>query len=257
MRNTVRRRFLYLASAAVAACASQAWAQAAPIPVRPYKPPNVGHPIAKTAKPLKLGIIGSGNVGGNIGQVWSKAGHHVMFSDRDPAIAKTRAGENPGATSGTPAEAIAYADVVVVAIPFGAWPEFAREYGAALKNKIMLEFSNPNLTRDGAVGEAGLAKGSGAYVAGLLPGVKIARSASAMSAAMLSSEAARPAPRLAIPVMADDAAAKAAGLQLINDAGFDAIDGGALSRAPKFAMGTPGGAVMTAADLRAWMAANP
>lgn len=254
----IRRRFLVLASAAAAAAASPgispAWAQ---IPVRPFNPPAIGHPIPKTAKPLKLGIVGSGNVGGNVGGVWSKAGHQVMFSDRDPAIAKTRADETPGAKSGTTAEAIAFADVVVVSIPFGAWPDFAKEYGASLRNKTMMEFTNPNVARDGAVGTDGLTKGSGAYIAALFPGVKIIRSASAMAAAMLGSEAHRPAPRLAIVVMADDAATKATGIQLISDLGFDAVDGGALSRAPKFAMGTPGGATMTSAELKTWLAANP
>lgn len=236
--SIIRRRFLYLVGAAAAAVASPAWAQ---IPARPFNAPKIGHAIPKTAKPLKIGIIGSGNVGGNIGGVWSKAGHQVMFSDRDAANAKARAGETPGTKSGTTAEAIAFADVVVVAVPFGAWPDLAKEYGASLRGKTMMEFTNPNATRDGPIGAEGLAKGSGAYVSALFPGVKIVRSASAMAAAMLGSEAHRPAPRLAIVVMADDAGAKATGLQLIGDLGFDAIDGGKLSSAPNSPWARPAG----------------
>jgi predicted dinucleotide-binding enzyme len=256
MRTTfIRRRFLVLSASAAALAAMPAWAQTtAPIPARPYVPPKVSHPIPKTAKPLKLGVIGAGNVGGALGAVWAKAGHHIMFSDRDPATAKARAGENPGATSGTNAEAIAFADVVVATIPFGAWPDFAKEFGPALKNKIVFEMTNPNLERDGAVGQRGQAMGAGLYIASLLPGVKITRGMSTIAAALMSSEAGRPAPRVGIPVMANDPAAKAIGMQLVSDAGFDAVDAGDLSAAPKFATGSPGAGAKTAAELRAFIA---
>ncbi|MGB8338145.1 MAG: NAD(P)-binding domain-containing protein, partial [Burkholderiales bacterium] len=36
-----------------------------------------------TKKPLKIGVIGSGHVGGTIGELWVKAGHEVMFSSRN------------------------------------------------------------------------------------------------------------------------------------------------------------------------------
>jgi predicted dinucleotide-binding enzyme len=255
----IRRRFLTLASAAsVVALVGPAWAQStAPIPARPFVPPKANHPLPKTAKPLKLGVIGAGNVGGALGQDWSRAGHHVMFADRDPATAKARAAENPGATSGTNAEAIGFADVVVVTIPFGAWPDFVKEHGAALKNKVVFEMTNPNLERDGAVGKEGQAKGAGNYIVSLLPGVKITRGMSTIGAGLMSSEAGRPAPRVAIPVMATDAAAKAIGMQLVNDAGFDAVDAGDMSAAPRFATGSPGAGVKTAAELRAFIAQKP
>ena len=191
----IRRRFLYLASAAATAIASPALAQTAPVvPAKPYVPGKVGYPIPKTAKPMKLAVIGAGNVGGALGGLWAKAGHQVMFADRDPAQAKGRATENPGATSGTTVQAIAFADVVVVTVPFAAWPEIAREHGAALKTKIVFETTNASPPRDGAIGEAGLAKGAGLYVQEQLPGVKIARGFTAIGAAQMSSEAGRPAP---------------------------------------------------------------
>jgi predicted dinucleotide-binding enzyme len=256
--NTIifSRRFLLCAGAATLVWgAAPAWAQA-PIPARPYVPPKVNHPIPKTAKPLKVAVIGAGNVGGALGTVWARAGHHVMFADRDPATAKTRASET-GATSGTTAEAIAYGDVVVVTIPYGAWPDFAQENAAALRNKIMFETTNPNPTRDGAVAAPALARGAGLYISDLFPGVKIVRGMSTIAAALMSSEAGRPAPKLAIPVMANDPTAKAMGMQLVNDAGFDAVDAGDLSNAPKFATGSPGAGDKTAAEIRAIVAAKP
>lgn len=246
----VRRRFLVLASAAASTASSPAWAQTI-IPPRPYVPPKVNHRILKTKSPLKIGIIGAGNVGGALGQVWAHAGHKVMFADRDPAISSARAKDNPGAAAGTTAEAIAFADVVAVMIPYGAWPDFAKEYGAALKSKIVFEATNPNPERDGEAGKTGLAKGGALYIQELLPGVKLVRGMSTIPAALMSSEAGRPAPKLGIPVMSNDPAAKRVGIQLVGDAGFDPVDAGPLSNAGKFATGGPGAGAKTAAEVHA------
>ena len=54
-------------------------------------------PMARAqSKPLKIGIIGSGRIGTTFGGLWAKAGHEIMFSDRDPENAK-RAAESVGA----------------------------------------------------------------------------------------------------------------------------------------------------------------
>jgi predicted homoserine dehydrogenase-like protein len=45
-------------------------------------------PFAWAQSPLKIGIIGSGRIGGTMGEHWVKAGHEVMFSDRDPEQVK-------------------------------------------------------------------------------------------------------------------------------------------------------------------------
>ena len=47
---------------------------------------------------MRIGVIGSGRIGGTLGGLWAKAGHEVMFSDRDPEQAK-RAAEGAGANS--------------------------------------------------------------------------------------------------------------------------------------------------------------
>ena len=45
-------------------------------------------PAFAQAKPMKIGVIGSGRIGSTIGGLWVKAGHEVMFSDRDPEQVK-------------------------------------------------------------------------------------------------------------------------------------------------------------------------
>src|ERR1700743_1273316 len=69
---------------------------------------------------LKIGIIGAGHIGGTIGALWAKAGHPVFFSSRHPEELKDlveRVG--PLAQAGTVDQAIAFGDVIFLAVPFG------------------------------------------------------------------------------------------------------------------------------------------
>src|SRR5438270_11728587 len=95
-------------------------------------------PIARAqSKPLKIGIIGSGRIGSTFGGLWAKAGHEIMFSDRDPENAK-RAAESIGARArpGTVAEAVAFGDAVLIAVPYGALPAIALHAGENLQGQV-------------------------------------------------------------------------------------------------------------------------
>src|ERR1700728_3734737 len=72
----------------------------------------------------RIGIIGSGHIGGTIGGLWVKAGHPVLFSSRHPEELKDLvAGLGDLAKAGTVEEAIAFGDVVFIAVPYGALPQ--------------------------------------------------------------------------------------------------------------------------------------
>lgn len=246
-----RRLFLGLALFAGAAAAPVlSWA--ADIPARPFIAVPIAHPIAKTSRPMKIGVIGSGNIGGTLGEIWWKAGHQLMFSDRDPAAAKAQADRMAGSRTGTVEQAIAFADVVLIGAPFGAWPDVARQYGPALRGKIVLDPTNPNATRDGDLVPQAQAKGTGPLVAGLVPGAKLVRAFNTSNYANFAKEAGRPGAKMAIPVAANDPAAMAAGLRLVTDAGFDAIEvGGGIEGSRKFELAGPANGVKTAAEMRA------
>src|SRR5438270_2593858 len=109
--------------------------------------------LAQTAAgKLRIGTIGAGRIGGTVGGLWIKAGHPVMFSSKNPDEGKELAAKlGPLARAGTVAEAIAFGDVVFLAVPYGAMPEIGREYGAALKGKIVLDAGNAVSGRDGAI----------------------------------------------------------------------------------------------------------
>src|SRR6201986_579118 len=85
----------------------------------------------------RIGIIGSGHIGGTIGALWVKAGHPVLFSSRHPDELKDLvAGLGELAQAGTVDQAIAFSDVLFIAVPYAALPQIGRDYGAALKGKI-------------------------------------------------------------------------------------------------------------------------
>src|SRR5712671_1842944 len=73
-------------------------------------------PAFAQSKPMKIGVIGSGRIGSTIGGLWVKAGHEVMFSDRDPEQVKRAIdGLGPRARAGSVAEAAAFGDAILVA----------------------------------------------------------------------------------------------------------------------------------------------
>lgn len=252
-----RRRLLALGLAAGALfIAAPGFAQETAIPARPFVAAPIAHPIARTSQPVQIGVIGSGNIGGTLGELWAKAGHQVMFSDRDPALAQAQATRVTGTRAGTGDEAIAFGQVILIGIPFGAWPAVAQQYGTALRGKIVLEPTNMSAQRDGAEVAAAVKKAgnTGDAVAGYLPGVKLVRAFNTTSYSSFARNAGRPGVKMGIPVAANDPAALAAGVQLITDLGFDAVQvGGGLSGSAKFELGGPAAGVKTAAELKSAM----
>ena len=70
--------------------------------------------------PLKIGIIGSGHIGSTLGTLLVKSGHPVMFSSRHPEQLKHLVQGRRLAKAGTVADAVAFGDVVLLAVPYGA-----------------------------------------------------------------------------------------------------------------------------------------
>lgn len=210
--------------------------------------PLVGHAaFAAEGKPLKIGTIGAGNLGGAVGALWVKAGHEVLFSSRDPSSLKSlvdRLGAK--ARAGTVEEAIAFGDAILLAVPYEAYPQIGRDYGAALKGKIVLDAGNAN--RSSLYPET-QANGIGVTTAKYLPGARIVRAFNAANNRVFTDNAGRT-PRIAIPIAGDDQQALEVAKALISSAGFDPLVVGGLKDADKFAMGTDGfGHIMTADEL--------
>ena len=208
--------------------------------------------VPKTSHPMKIGIIGTGEIGGALARHWAAAGHQLLISSRHPAELQSLAKElGPNVKAGTPREAAAFGDVVLVSVPYKATPEIGRDYAAELRGKVVLDTGNPYPGRDGDMAVRDRQRGTGVASAEYLPGTRLVRAFNAINSGPLANEAFHKPERLGIPLAADDPEAMKIAEQLVRDAGFDPVAVGPLSRAREFDVGTPvyvrG---MTAAELR-------
>jgi predicted dinucleotide-binding enzyme len=196
--------------------------------------------VPKTKNPMKIGIIGTGDIGGALARHWGAAGHDLMISSRHPDRLRALAKEiGPNVKVGTPKEAAAFGEVIMLAVPYGALPQVGRDYASELKGKVVMDAGNPYPSRDGEMAVRDRERGTGVAVAEYLPGVRLVRAFNAINAEPLAREAHRKPVRIGIPIAADDAAAMEVAKQLVSDAGFDPVPVGKLARAREFDYGTP------------------
>ncbi len=187
----------------------------------------------------RIGLIGSGNVGSNLGRAWTRAGYEVMFSSLDLEADKRLAAQvGPKASAGTTLQAAAFGDVVVVAVPYGALPALGRSLGSALQGKAVIDASNPFPARDGDIAVEAREKGAGEVSARLLPGAHIVRAFNAVGAARMSVMHENPG-KVGMPIAGDDAQAIAKVSRLIRDIGFEPVLVGGLAKGRYLMPGTP------------------
>lgn len=206
----------------------------------------------QTSQPMKIGIIGTGDIGGALARHWARAGHTLVISSRHPEQLQALARElGPNVRAGTPREAAAFGEVIMLAVPYAATPQVGRDFAAELEGKVVLDAGNPYPGRDGDMAVRDRKRGTGVASAEYLPGTRLVRAFNAINAGPLANRAFEKPERLGIPLAADDPRAMRIAEQLVRDAGFDPVAVGGLARAREFDVGTPvyvrG---MTAAELR-------
>jgi predicted dinucleotide-binding enzyme len=203
--------------------------------------------------PLKIGIIGTGKIGGALARHWVKAGHEVFVSSRHPEELQDLVKElGPKAHAGTPKEAAAFGSVILVSIPYGAMPQIGEDLRAELAGKVIIDTSNPVERRDGAQAVEWQKKGAGVSTAELLHSTRVVRAFNCIPAASLANDGNRQPERLAIPIGGDDKDALAIGERLVRDAGFDAVVVGSLAKTREFDLGQPlAQGSLTATQLKA------
>jgi predicted dinucleotide-binding enzyme len=208
---------------------------------------------------LRIGIIGAGQIGGTLGEHWVKAGHEVLLSSRHPENLKALADRlGPLARVGTPREAAAFGEVVVVSVPYGALPQVGRDHARELSGKIVLDPANPFPQRDGAVAEEARRKGAAAVSLEHLGSVRLVRAFNTIPASVLRGQAHRPGERIAVPLASDDQQALAVAARLVRDAGFEPVVVGPLARSTSFDVGTAVfGRGLTARELRRGLGLEP
>jgi predicted dinucleotide-binding enzyme len=161
----------------------------------------------------KVAIIGDGNVGNALGRGASRAGHEVRIVGKDPAATR---------------EAATWADLVMLAVPFGAIDAVVETARGQLEGKVVVDVTNA-LTEDMNLA-LGFTTSGAEELQKKLPGARVAKAfntvfAQHMDTGKLGDQ------RLTAFVAADDAGAKQTVLELARELGFDAVDAGPLRNA--------------------------
>jgi len=176
-------------------------------------------------------ILGAGNVGASLARVWLAAGHDVTFGVPNPHNDKTRAAVSAlggKARAAVNREAVASAQIVALCVPWEQ-AEAAIKASGDLAGKILIDCTNP-LVSDLSGLSIGTTTSAGEQVANWARGAKVVKAFNTTGSpnfgnAQFGSQ------KAGGYYCGDDASAKAAVRELVDAAGFDPIDVGALRNA--------------------------
>jgi predicted dinucleotide-binding enzyme len=180
---------------------------------------------------MNIGIIGSGNMGAGMGKAWAAKGHKVLFSfakepDKLRAVADAA---GPTARVGTPQQAAAFGDVVLLAVPWAAVTEAVQAAGS-LRGKIL--FSCVNCLKPDFSGlEVGTTTSAAEQIARLAPGATVVEAIPPMAQILAADSHRLGGQRISTFYCGDDAAAKAAVAGLLADLDLEPVDAGPLTSA--------------------------
>lgn len=174
---------------------------------------------------MKIGILGAGNVGGALGKLWANQGHEIFFGVRDPRSAKVQtalAEVGSSARAGSLAEAVAFADLVLLAVPSAAVAEVAAAR-IDWRGKIVMDATNRF-----PPAAAGSGNSMGEELARLLSGARVVKAFNTTGSGNMDGRAYGD-QRVDIHLCGDDAEAKAIVAGFVRDSGFEPVDCGSLA----------------------------
>jgi len=180
---------------------------------------------------MNIGIIGAGNIGGNLTRRFQELGHKVFVANSRGPETLADLAEETGATPVTVDEAARSGDVVIVTIPMKNIPDLPRDLFAGVSDDVVLVDTGNYYPqqRDGRI--AGIEDGmiESRWVSQQLgrPVVKAFNNIYAEHLLKLGKPAGSPG-RIALPVAGDDERAKSVVLKLVDQLGFDGVDAGGL-----------------------------
>lgn len=179
---------------------------------------------------MKIAIIGAGNIGSGLASVLAKANHDVTVSDQkggtEAAARLAAAGTTVGAADIK--AAVAQADLVILATPFGAAEAIAK--AADFTGKTVIDVSNP-ITADFSGLSIGHTTSAAEEIARLLPGATVVKAFNTVFAQHYGSGLTVGGQPVQTFVASDDDAARAAVIALAADIGLDGVDAGPLKNA--------------------------
>jgi 8-hydroxy-5-deazaflavin:NADPH oxidoreductase len=179
---------------------------------------------------MRIGILGSGLMGGKLGTIFARAGHEVTFSysRRLEKLEKLARETGRRTRTGTPAEAARDADVVLLAVHWSRLDDVLQQAGD-LSGRVIVSCTLPMNDDDTGL-VVGLTSSGAEELARKLPGAKVVSAFGTVPSEVLFGvyESEEGSPRPSLVYCSDDAEARNVAVALIRDAGFDPVDGGPL-----------------------------
>ena len=191
---------------------------------------------------MKIGIIGAGSMGGILARHLARLGHHVSIANsRGPASLTALAAEN-GATPVSVADAAKAGEIVFIATPTKAITDLPRGLFANVPSSVVvIDIGNyhPEL-RDGRIDAIDQGMLDSQWVAQQIGRPVVKAFNNILAKSLLEKGVPKGTPeRIALSVAGDSLDAKAAVLRLVDDLGFDPVDGGDLDNSWRQQPGTP------------------
>src|SRR5262245_18846191 len=179
---------------------------------------------------IRIGVLGSGLMGGKLGTIFARAGHEVVFSyARSERKLQRLAREAKGpARAGTPAEAARDSDVLLLAVHWSRVDDVLRQAGD-VAGKIIVSCSLPMNAADTDLVIAHTSSGA-EELARRGPAARIVSAVGTVPSEVLFAvfESRRRKPRPSLVYCGDDARSKRVAARLIEDVGFEPVDAGPL-----------------------------
>ena len=179
---------------------------------------------------MRLGILGSGLMGGTLGTIFARAGHDVVFSYARSTAKLTRLARKAGhgARAGTPAEAARDADALLLAVHWSRVDDVLKQAGD-LSGKTIVSCSLPMNADDTDLVVAHTSSGA-EELAKKTPTARIVAAFGTVPSEVLFDVFAgrRKATRPSLLYCGDESRSKKVAAQLIGDVGFDPVDAGPL-----------------------------
>jgi predicted dinucleotide-binding enzyme len=179
---------------------------------------------------VRIGILGSGLMGGKLGTLFARAGHDVVFSyARSDAKLKRLAREARGKSrAGTPGEAAREADALLLAVHWSRVADVLKQAGD-VSGKVIVSCSLPMNADDTGLVIAHTSSGAEA-LAKRVPKARVVSAFNTVPSEVLFGvfAARRKAVRPSLVYCGDNASSKRIAAQLIRDVGFDPVDAGPL-----------------------------
>lgn len=189
---------------------------------------------------MKIGIIGTGQIGGTLTRRLTQLGHEVFVANSRGPSSLAGLAKETGAKAVTVREAARAGQVVIVTIPEGKIRDLPKNLFEGLpRDLVVIDTGNYYPQRDGRIDEIEAGITESRWVATHL-GRPVVKAFNTMNYKRLLQLGRPPGPgRLAFPVAGDDAKAKQVVLHLVDELGFDGIDDGGLDDSWRQQPGTP------------------